>query len=37
MNGHREPRGQTVHAKKSLGQNFLTDEALLEEIGRAHV
>ena len=34
MHGHREPRGQTVHAKKRLGQNFLTDEALLEALCR---
>lgn len=32
MNGHRERHGHAVHAKKSLGQNYLTDEALLEAL-----
>ena len=32
MKGHREQHGHAVHAKKSLGQNYLTDEALLEAL-----
>ena len=38
MNGRREygknteKRANTVHAKKSLGQNYLTDELLLEAL-----
>lgn len=32
MSGRREQRGHAVHAKKSLGQNYLTDDVLLEAL-----